>query len=111
MTVTASAKRAIFEIFLVKSQSVIIDSAILTSFSTREKWVVKMKYALDCFQPKLPQFSHTARERKKGWPDFGMRWALLTTTAMYCSWIATATRAFNSGCPSGNVYPLPYAKV
>jgi hypothetical protein len=40
MTVADSAKRAIFEIFLVKSQSVIIDSAIFTSFSTREKWVV-----------------------------------------------------------------------
>ena len=80
MTVAASAKRAIFEIFLVKSQRVFIDPAILTNFSTREKWVVKIKYALDGFQPKLPQFSHTARV-KKGWPDFGLRWALLTTTA------------------------------
>ena len=38
-----------------------------------------MKYALDGFQPKLPQFSHTARERKAGLTL--VRWALLTTTA------------------------------
>ena len=47
---------------------------------------------------------------RKGWPDFGMRWALPYYYCC-CSWIATATRAFNSGCPSGNVYSLPYAKA
>ena len=79
MTAAASANAQFMRFFLVKSQSVILDSAILTSFSTREKWVVKMKYALDSFQPKLPQFSHTARERKAGLTL--VRWALLNTTA------------------------------
>ena len=68
-----------------------------------------MKYALDGFQPKLPQISHTARERKAGltlvWDGHCLYYYCC------CSWIATATRAFNGGCPSGNVYSLPYAKA
>ena len=41
---------------------------------------------------------------KKGWPDFGMRWAL----AYYyccCSWIATATRALTVVVPLAMFIP------